>query len=79
MGYFQVRYDSRVVIYDHRAFIRLTTGVLSTKKTITVIDFSDLCGNKFGRNFKYKSVLYKSAKFYVVGPRDLYLLLDFHL
>ena len=26
MGYFQVRYDSRVVIYDCRAFIRLTTG-----------------------------------------------------
>ena len=30
MGYFQVRYDSRVVIYDRRAFIRLTTGLLST-------------------------------------------------
>ena len=25
MGYFQVRYDSRVVIYDCKAFIRLTT------------------------------------------------------
>ena len=25
MGYFQVRYDSRVVIYDHRAFIRLAS------------------------------------------------------
>ena len=25
-GYFQVRYDSRVVNYDHRGFIRLTTG-----------------------------------------------------
>ena len=25
MGYFQVRYDSRVVIYDRRAFIRLAT------------------------------------------------------
>ena len=25
MGYFQVRYDFRIVIYDHRAFIRLTT------------------------------------------------------
>ena len=25
MGYFQVRYDSRVVIYDHKLFIRLTT------------------------------------------------------
>ena len=26
MGYFQVRYDSRVVNYDHRVFIRLATG-----------------------------------------------------
>ena len=25
MGYFQVRYDSRVVNYDHRGFIILTT------------------------------------------------------
>ena len=27
MGYFQVRYDSRVVNYDHRGFIRLATVV----------------------------------------------------
>ena len=26
MGYFQVRYDSRVVIYNRRAFTRLATG-----------------------------------------------------
>ena len=25
MGYFQVRYNSRVVNYDHRGFIRLAT------------------------------------------------------
>ena len=29
MGYFQVRYDSRVVNYDHRGFIRLATGLTS--------------------------------------------------
>ena len=30
MGYFQVRYDSRVVIYDRKPFIRLATvGVVS--------------------------------------------------
>ena len=29
MGYFQVRYDSRVVNYDRRAFIRLATGLRS--------------------------------------------------
>ena len=28
MGYFQVRYDSRVVNYDRRGFIRLATGVV---------------------------------------------------
>ena len=27
MGYFQVRYDSRVISYDDRGFIRLVTGV----------------------------------------------------
>ena len=27
MGYFQVRYDSRVVIYNRRGFIRLGTGL----------------------------------------------------
>ena len=26
MGYFSVRYDSRVVIYEHKMFIRLATG-----------------------------------------------------
>ena len=28
MWYFQVRYDSRVVNYDHRGFIRLATGLV---------------------------------------------------
>ena len=27
MGYFQVRYDSRIVNYDRRGFIRLATGL----------------------------------------------------
>ena len=27
MGYFQVRYNSRVIIYDGRGFIRLATGL----------------------------------------------------
>ena len=26
MGYFQVRYDSRVINYDHKLFIRLATA-----------------------------------------------------
>ena len=32
MGYFQVRYNSRVVNYDHRGFIGLATD--HSKKTI---------------------------------------------
>ena len=28
MGYFQVRYDSRVVNYEHKLFIRLATGLV---------------------------------------------------
>ena len=36
MGYFQVRYDSRVVIYERKMFIRFATGVLVT--TLTVHD-----------------------------------------
>ena len=34
MGYFPVRYDSRVIIYDRRGFIRLATGVAQVKITI---------------------------------------------
>ena len=30
MGYFQVRYDSRVVNYDCRGFIRLATGLFQS-------------------------------------------------
>ena len=30
MGYFPVRYDSRVVIYDRRGFIRLATTLIIT-------------------------------------------------
>ena len=28
MGYFSVRYDSRVVIYERKMFIRLATGLV---------------------------------------------------
>ena len=28
MGYFQVSYDSRVVIYERKMFIRLATGLI---------------------------------------------------
>ena len=49
MGYFQVRYDSRGVNYDHRGFIRLVTGwvirdwtmVLSNRKVNQWLDILD--------------------------------------
>ena len=39
MGYFKVRYDSKVVIYDHRAFIRLATRLFE-KNVPTPASFS---------------------------------------
>ena len=33
MEYFQVMYDSRVVIYEHKMFIRLATGLLVSEAT----------------------------------------------
>ena len=38
MGCFQVRYDSRVVIYERKLFIRLATGDYSIK-----LSGSDIC------------------------------------
>ena len=34
MGYFQVRYDSKVINYDHRGVIRLATELTSQSKTL---------------------------------------------
>ena len=33
MGYFPVRYDSRVVNYNRRGFIRLASGIKQTSRT----------------------------------------------
>ena len=65
MGYFPVRYDSRVVNYDHRGFIRLATGPLlsggnlftlpgctdwpSVKRPAVVVDREDLERSGFNR------------------------------
>ena len=37
MGYFPVRYDSRVVIYDHRGFIRLATANIKYIKLHVIV------------------------------------------
>ena len=34
MGYFQVRYDSKVINYDRRGVIRLATELTSQSKTL---------------------------------------------
>ena len=34
MGCFQVRYDSRVVIYERKIFIRLATGAALLKRAL---------------------------------------------
>ena len=36
MGYFQVRYDSRVVNYNPRGFIRLATGLARTPNNMAM-------------------------------------------
>ena len=40
MGYFQVRYDSRVVIYDCKMFIRLATGWVTVAQKLTKLQVS---------------------------------------
>ena len=52
MGYFQVRYDSRVVIYDREGFIRLAT-VLSFDSQIEVFHKYE---EFFKENFEVNSV-----------------------
>ena len=39
MGYFQVRYNSSVVIYDRRAFIRLATDLKDCSLTIETNEY----------------------------------------
>ena len=37
MGYFPVRYDSRVIIYDRKMFLRLATGVVLDKQLLSMV------------------------------------------
>ena len=43
MGYFQVRYDSRIVIYDRITFIRLITVLL--QMLYNCVSFTKHCQN----------------------------------
>ena len=42
MGYFPVRYDSRVVIYERKMFIRLVTGL-----NISIFESNQRYSNSF--------------------------------
>ena len=55
MGYFQVRYDSRVVIYEHKMFIRLDTA-------FSLIRFDGLSG-KIALGLFYESYLITCFRF----------------
>ena len=39
MGYFPVRYDSRVIIYERKMFIRLATGLLKIPQSSHTTEF----------------------------------------
>ena len=38
MGYFQVRYDSRVINYERKLFIRLVTGYICSEQVGAAFD-----------------------------------------
>ena len=50
MGYFQVRYDSRVVNYERKMFIRLATDVLAYNGELVNLRSDDLKWNSNGYN-----------------------------
>ena len=47
MWYFQVRYDSRVVNYERRSFIRLTTGLSTLNILKAQLNFPPIVGLRF--------------------------------
>ena len=44
MGYFKVRYDSRVINYNRRGFIRLATGLVVKGEDLTTEVLSSFPG-----------------------------------
>ena len=65
MGYFQVRYDSRVVNYDCRGFIRLATGVsvlLYGKRRFVRNGVAPLSRSGRRPNLENRSIITKTMK-----------------
>ena len=60
MGYFQVRYDSRVINYDCRGFIRLATGTVELLCSDSVHrGGGDGVGGRSGVGRRSSTALYK--------------------
>ena len=53
MGYFPIRYDSRVVIYERKMFIRLATGELALGGLYTAHELQQFSVLKTFLNYKY--------------------------
>ena len=53
MGYFPVRYDSRVVIYEHKMFIRLATGILGIGRYMLNTRFTKISTKYDNNNNSY--------------------------
>ena len=70
MGNFIVSYASRVVIYDHRAFIRLATGFRDT--------LCNLCKCKFSCSLFLPAAIMIFILYFLMGhPRPLLRLFSF--
>ena len=79
MGYFQAKYDSRAVIHNHRAFIRLTTGLPSQAEYLFNRDrirFEALLGQRLAsifceeRFYHFQDLIFRFKKKEVVLAFD---------
>ena len=64
MGYFPVRYDSRVIIYERKMFIRLATGTESTKIIFSNLprpEFLSISRSRYTRPKSHESIFKASA------------------
>ena len=68
MGYFQIRYDSRVINYEHKLFIRLATLGHSAKSPITdeqtlklYLPILSLSGVAIAMQFLHKSEVFRNS------------------
>ena len=58
MGYFQVRYDSRVVNYDRKLFIRLATEIMARKNayhSLNIMIKKNNCRERHSDYFRIKN------------------------